>query len=237
MAFNEQFKRLITLRWPILKAAVFGLSWFLLPFWLFLLVAFYLYFVPVAQSGSMIVPFAALLVLSAVEPVTLWGILIFGAMFFYVLLIKDLLLIDRKSAYEMLVFAVVFFLLKDFYMKLGGEFGGWTLFYSFLCAAAIGLLMAGFIGFSEEKGTSFARLRRPTGMLIFLLSWQFLIAGLFLPTDFIYQSVIVFVAEIPLIDLVPACFSRGLTRAKALVASSAVLSMLVIALASSRWTL
>jgi hypothetical protein len=85
-----------------------------LPFWLFLIVALYLYFVPITGAHKVSAPFFVLLLISLFESQGILDAIIFAAIFYFILLIKDLLIIDRRSAYESSYFRIcscgVFFL-------------------------------------------------------------------------------------------------------------------------------
>ena len=96
----------------LLRAGVFGFAWLLLPFSLFVLVALYLYFSPLAQSRGLAWSFFVLLLLMFLEPVGPLFAVIFGAIFFYILLIKEFVLIDRASAHEVTVLALSFLLIR-----------------------------------------------------------------------------------------------------------------------------
>jgi len=211
----------------VLKAAIFALAWFFLPFWLFLLIALYLYFFPLSQSGSVAVPFLVLLFLCLIEPSGILFTLVFGTIFFYILVIKDLLVIDRKSAYEILVFALSFLTLRSFYDRLGGGIGGSSLLYSFLIAIVIAFLVESFW---QSK-------RNVISWLLFMTIWQLLIAGLFLPVDFVYQAVIIFLALVIPVDLIPQYLSGDFIPEKIFAVSSAIFAALVIVLASAHWGL
>ncbi len=47
----------------VLRSVIFGVAWWALPFWLFLLVALYLYFVPITGASKVSVPFFVLLLI------------------------------------------------------------------------------------------------------------------------------------------------------------------------------
>ncbi len=229
----------------LLRAAIFSLAWFLFPFWLFALVALYLYFIPPFQTGRLLWPFAALMILAFIEPANLLFLVIFLAVFYYLLLIKDLLLIDRKSAYEILIFILSFFLLRDFYRAFSDGVSGWGIWCAFLFSALFGALASRFMSvFSlgdpvapDSVSRTKHPIRRITAWLTFLLSWQFLILGLFLPLDFIYQSAIVFLVLALTIDFASGRYLGDTIRSKILGTSITVFALLVIILASARWGL
>jgi hypothetical protein len=222
----------------LLRAAIFALAWYFFQggwFWLFALIALYLYFVPPFQAGRLLWPFIALLILAFAEPANPAFIIIFAAIFYYLLLIKDLLLIDRKSAYEILIFILSFFLLHDFYRASGGGLSGWGIWYTFLLAILLGILASRFMtSLSSGDSQPHARI---TPWLIFLLSWQFLILGLFLPLDFIYQSAIIFLILALIIDFGCSQYLGELTRVRILTTGITIFAFLVIILTSARWGL
>jgi hypothetical protein len=213
------------------------LAWIFLPFWLFFLISLYLYFVPIFRSGKLAVPFFILLILSYLQPTGwIFGI-IFGIVFYLTLLIKGLLLIDRRSAYEFLVLALSFLLVRDFYLRFAMGIGGTALLFSFIVAAAFALLLNSFVRCFREEVTESEGVARAAIWLSFLIFWQIMIAGLFLPADFIYQSVIVFLIAVLLTDLIPEYLFGGLSRAKILTATTVTFGLFVIVLGSGRWGL
>jgi hypothetical protein len=234
----EKLKSILRrIHWSLLlKAVIFAAAWLVLPFWAFILAALYLYFVPPPQSGTVLVPFLVLLLLMFFEPSGLLFAAIFGFFFFYILLIKNLMLIDRKAAYEVTVLFLVFLLFRDFFMKEGGSFNAFSFFFSWCVAVLVGFLVSGFIRAFEE-GQKHRSVRRAATWLSALLVWQLLIGGLFLPLDFVYQTILVFLASMLVIDLIPQHLFNESSQRKILVTSSAVFILLVLVLGSARWGL
>jgi len=221
----------------VLKAAIFAVAWFALPFWLFALVALYLYFTPFPGSAKVALPFLVLLLISAFEGPSVGFALIFGILFYGILLIKDLLIIDRKSAYQILILVLSYLLFRIFFMNVGGDFGGLSLFYSFFVAGIFSLMLSSFIGNFSDAFRDTRPFQRTINWMSFILMWQLLIVGLFLPLDFVYQSAIVFLLSMVLIDLLPSYIFGQLSRVKTLVSSSAIFVLLTIIVASARWGL
>ena len=162
-----------------------------------------------------------LLLLTFLEPAGLLFAVIFGLVFFYVLLIKDLVLIDRKSAYEITIFFLAFLLFLDFYERQGGSINDASLFYSFIAALLVGFLIWNFIR-CFSGGEQRPPLHKAAIWLSTLVIWQFLIVGLFLPVDFVYQTIITFIGSIFVIDLVPQYLFGESSRTKVLVTLSIV---------------
>jgi hypothetical protein len=225
-----------------LKAILFGVAWWALPFWLFLLLALYLYFVPMTGAGKVSVPFFVLLLVSLFQNQSILAALIFGIIFYFIILIKDLLIIDRRSAYEIIMLVLSYLLVRSFFVRSGGSLGGWTLVYGLIVAWAVSAMIASFVkNFSAAPETANSRegrsFHRMLGWMTFILMWQLLIVGLFLPLNFLYQSAIVFLAAIVMIDLVPQYVFGELSRAKVLATGSVIFALLVIIAASARWAL
>jgi hypothetical protein len=227
----------------VLKAFLFAATWLVLPFWLFLLIALYLYFVPFSGAAKVAAPFFVLLILTLFEGQNLFFAIIIGIIFYCIALIKDLLIIDRKSAYEILVLVLSYLLLRTFFIKEGDDFGGLSLMYSFLVAGALSIMISGFIknfSITDADGAALPEARyfyRAIGGISFLAMWQLLIVGLFLPLDFLYQSAVIFLIAALFIDLVPHYVFGELSRRKAIATSIVVFTLLVIVLASARWIL
>ncbi len=219
------------------KAAAFAVAWFFLPYWLFFIFGVLLYFVPTDQAGSAAGPFLAILVLTASVERSLFFLVSFGILFYIVLAVKQLLIVDRRFAYEAAVLFITFLLLQTFYIKVGSGLHAPSLFGAFLIAAIFGVLMGSFLSCFDQGAPDRKGLRRSIACLSALILWQILIAGLFLPLDFTYQSVVVFLVAALMTDLLPEYFFRSLSRKKVLTALSAIFAFLALVLGSARWNL
>jgi hypothetical protein len=226
----------------LLKAVIFGVAWWALPFWLFLIVALYLYFVPITGAGKVSAPFFVLLLLSIFQNQSVVAAVIFGVIFYFIILIKDLLIIDRRSAYEILMLVLAYLLMRSFFIKTGGALDGWTIIYGLVAAWAISAMTMSFIkNFSVPQEAVNLReaksFHRMLGWMTFLLTWQLLVIGIFLPLNFLYQSAIVFLVLMVILDLVPQYVFGELSRTRVLATAMVLFSLLVIITASARWTL
>jgi hypothetical protein len=201
--------------------------------------------VPLSQTKIAAAPFVAIMALCLVQPAGWFFAVIFGALFWYTLLIKDLYIIDRKSAYEMLAIALTFLLVRVFYLDMGAQAGALSVLCAFIVAGLFAGLVSGFIGrFShdaetptEEAAIAQKPLRRTATLISFLLFFQLLIVGLFLPLDFIYQSVVVFLFGTLIIELFPYYLFGNFSRTKLLTTASVIFALLVLVLGSARWRL
>jgi hypothetical protein len=231
--FRSLARRLYSFRYVVLKALIFGAAWYLLPAWLFVFVALYFYFVPFFRTGKFLPSFIAVLAIYFLAPATLAYALVGAILFGWLLGIRDLLFIDRRLAYEVLVLGLVFFLLRLFYMAneiiSGGSFLGAFLMAILLSWMLYALMRAPGIGSKEGQGGHPAIM----GWLSMLFFWEILTICLFLPLDFIYQSVIAFLLAVPVIDFLPAWFWGQFSRSKGLAMASVVFGGLVLVLASA----
>ena len=225
----------------VLKAVIFAVAWWALPFWLFLLFALYLYFIPMTGAGRVSVPFFVLLLITLLQKPGIIFAVIFGVVFYFLLLVKDLIIIDRRTAYEVLMLVLSYLLMRGFFLNVGGSFGWWSLLDSAVAAVAVSALVTSFIkNFStapEDSAREARSFRHMLGWMTFLLMWQLLMVGLFLPLDFLYQSAIIFLVAVIILDLVPQYVFGELTRIKVLATGTVLFALLVIVLSSARWTL
>ncbi len=235
------------IHWSLLaRVLVFALAWLYLPFWIFLLLALYCYFVPAFHAGRLFILFFTLLVLCYVEPSNAGGgagaivmAIIFGAIFYYLLLKKDLLLIDRVAAHELLVLVLSFFLFREFFMAFAQGPTGAALVWAFLTALLWSRLLNNFMTrkfedmlFQENYPLA---LRRTAAWLGCILMAQALIVVLFLPLNFIYQSTTVFLVAALLIELLPDHAAGILTNEKIRLTGTAVFALLVVVLTAAKW--
>jgi hypothetical protein len=224
----------------LLRAAIFGFAWLVLPFWLFLILALYLYFVPFFEIKKLAVPFLAVIFFAAIEPKGTLLAVIFAAIFYLTLGIKDLIFIERKPAYETLVLLLAFFAIINFFSHFDSWDGGWP----FLCVLAAGvlifLLTRGFLNYGTENGPIDAeRFRRGSvfGAIVGLVSSQIIIAALFLPLNYLYQSALAFLVVALAVEFSSDCLGGRLTRRVVLANLSIFLAFAVIILESANWTL
>ena len=226
----------LSLKGSIIRAAIFALAWAFCPFWLFFLIALYLFFVPFSQIKSVIVPFLVLLALTALQSTGFYAAVIFGLIFWYILLIKEFYIVDRKSAYEILVLVLTYLLFRVFYLRVGWGFGAGAIFFALIVAAIVGAFFSSFV--KNFGGENRRLLRQVTAFTAFLVIFELLIAGLFLPLDFVYQSSIIFILAALFMELSSKyLFFGNLLRRRVLVVSSAAFVLLVIMLSSARWGL
>jgi hypothetical protein len=222
----------------LLKTAVFGLSWYFLPAWLFCLIGIYLYFLPIFHWSKFVPPFVALIVLGLLESQSVWFAFVYAGLFLWLFLIRDLLFIDRKPAYEILVIAISFFLTRKIYSILALDRGGALPVFLFM-SIIIGWMIGSLAQFyNEDFDVRDSTLRPRIGMwLSSLFLLQIFLAIFYLPLDFIYQSVAAFLFVVLLADIIPLYFAEGFSREKILLSLSVIFSVLILVFASAQWGL
>ncbi len=90
------------------RAGIAGLAWWLLPFWLFFVVANGLYWASWFQAKTFIIPLLAVLLLAAISLPSLWAAACIGIIFFLMLGAKELTFIHRVWIYELLGIVLLF---------------------------------------------------------------------------------------------------------------------------------
>jgi hypothetical protein len=229
------------IHWPLLvRAVVFTLAWWYLPAWLFCVAAAAIYFWPLLGTLNNLPAFLALVGIALATPGSVFAGLLYGVLCYYLLLIKDYLVVDRKSARTMLAMALCFFLFLEFFSVWHAGFSSLGILWAWIIAIAFGLLLNGVI--SPRRGkevndeqVSARRLRHAAVGVSTLLFFETLMICLFLPVDFMYQSIIAFLAAAFLLDLVPAYFFRELDLRRVRTTAMAVFTLLVITMASATW--
>ncbi len=226
-----------TIPWSLaLKAAAFGLGWYILPFWSFLLLGLGMYFIPLFQPVRLLLPFLLAVSFAAVLPYSPWAAVMLGVIFFFILGIKDLIFIRRGAAYETLVFLLLFLIFLNYFARFSvwNDWAGLAL--GILAAAASAFLLRGFILYRVPAAGEWTRRKR---FLLFslagLLLWQWQTVLLFLPLNFFYQTAILFLGAVALIELFLAYAQEELTKRKILVHFSFFFVLSSFILAANSW--
>lgn len=231
---RNKAKAAYTLRGLILKAAVLGLGWLFLPFYAFLLLAVYFYFVPFFQQFKLLVPFILTIAVTASLPYEIWFAFFIGLLFFLILGIKNLVLVNRFENHQLTVFLLLFLI----FLSLFSHFESWQAW-----TASAALLGTGFsFFFLFEELADYTRERSERKKLIVaalgaLLIWQGASVIIFLPLNYFYQTAILFLSAIIMADLFLEYIAKKLDRRKILSDFSIFFAMASIILASANWGL
>ena len=134
--------------------------------------------------------------------------------------------------------ALSFFLFREFFSAWQSGISPWALVLAWVVALAFGALMNGVIVARRGKEIDDQNSRRPRRAVVGIFAlflFEILIVCLFLPLDFMYQSIIAFLAAALLLDLVPPYFFHETEPRRIRTTSIAFAALLVIVLASAKW--
>ena len=228
-------KRLTALQGVLIKGAIFCLAWYLFPAWLFIPIALALYFAPFFNSGKFLAFFFAILGIYFLAPGTLAYALIGGFLLAWLLALKELFFIDRQTIGETLVLAITFFLFRTFFLRYT-IIGAGAIIGSLIVAAMIGwmirVLEESF--FRDSVETAVVEIKS-TPWISALIIWQGIVVGLFMPLDFLYQSIIIFLLAVLVIDCSVTAAWKNLSREKILRTASFVFAVLVLVITAAPW--
>jgi len=226
------------IHWSLLiRAVIFAVAWWYLPAWLFAIVACGIYFVPSFDSKKNLPAFLALLGVSLATTPTVLMAVIYAALCYYLLLIKDFYVIDRKSARAMLAMALSFFVFRQFFFSWQSGLSAGSLAWAWIVAFVFGVLVNGVImarrgiEVDDKEGR---RPRRTAVGVATMLIFEVLVICLFLPVDFVYQSIIAFLVAALLLDFVPAYFFRELDARRIRTTAMGLAALLIVVLASAK---
>jgi hypothetical protein len=216
----------------VAKAAIIGAVWLYLPFWLFILAALYFYFIPFFRPFKFAAAFLIFLVLAGILPFYWWVAAILAIIYALILGVKDLVFIDRRFAYETLVFFLFFLAFAVYFLN-----------YHFLEGSAVlaSVLMTIFGYFLIKNLMDYlkinvsGRLKRTASFLIVFLVAEIIFVLLLLPFDFYPRLALGFLFFVFLVDLVLSYLEAKLTNRKILIDFTIFFAMAVIILASVNW--
>lgn len=224
-----------TIPWSLLaKALVLAALWPVLPYWLFLFLALGFYFIPFFEPRRLFLPLALFLFFAAFLTPSYSSALLLGLIFFLILGIKNLVIVDRTAAYEALFFVLFFLTALGFFGSFESPAG--QLFAASAAAALVfALLLKGFLRFSPEFMALTGRERFLITVLPGIIVWQWLLAVLILPMNHFYQTALVFLGGAALAELMRAYINRSLERRKILAYFSVFFAVVAIVLAANSW--
>ncbi len=207
-----------------LRSGAAAIAFLALPFWVFLAVAAYVYFVPWFRARLLVREFTLTMVIAAMLPSTAWSTIAIFAVFALMLGVKDLIIVERGRGYELLAILLSFLIVTAVFHVPASE--SWKSAGPFLlmglAGVAIGLLLAR-MPFESEKGT----LGIEAAVAGFLIAEAGAVL-LFLPIGFFYQTVVLFSLAAALLILLPA-YREGKAGRSLLLASFGFAGAVVLA--------
>jgi hypothetical protein len=218
----------------LLRAGVLAVVWLALPYWVFLVLALVFYFTPLFQSRRLLLPLGLFLVFAAFLPYGFWSALLLMFIFFLILGIKNLIVVDRAAAYETLYFVLFFLAALGFTSRFPSPSGQ-------LFAASAGvslvyaLLLKNFLLFSPGFAALTSREKFFITALAGMIIWQWLLGVIFLPMNFFYQTALMFLGGVVLGELLFAYGDKSLGRRKILAYFSVFFVVVAILLAANDW--
>jgi len=231
---RHKAKTVFSLRGLLFKSCVFGLSWLLLPFWVFFFVAVYLYAIPFFQTSSLLAPFILTIVVSAIIPYGFLYAFFLGLLFFLLLGIKNLILVNRFESHQLMVSLLLFLI---FFSMFSG-FDNWQRWT--VTVALFGAGLSFFFLFKELADYVVEHSKQKkiliAGIGSFLL-WQFASILVFLPLNHFYQTALLFLSSVIMTDVFLEYLAGKLDRRKILNDFSIFFVLVVVILASANWGL
>jgi hypothetical protein len=225
----------------LLKAVLFGLGWLILPSWLFVLSGLFLYLVPFFQPRKLLVPFLSTLALSLILPYDPGWAVFFAGVSFLIFGIKDLIFINRSSAYEFLTLLLVFGAIFSAFSSGAASWHG----FAFL---AMGVIAALFVAFVLEllrykssdmliEGSQRRSLEHKAIFISGFLLWQLGIGVAFLPLNLFYQTALLFLVAALMLELIVDWSEGDLSPRTLLFHFSVFFVFAVLLFASAEWGL
>ncbi len=230
---------IVSLRGLFLKAGALGFLWLFLPFWIFLAASFYFYFFPFFQPLRLALPFFLTLVTAAIrqpaDPGNFWFGLFLAALFFLILGIKNLIFVNRFGAHQLLVFFLLFLSFLSFFSGFE-TWQRWLVSLFALGVSAVFLLLAKEL--ADYYFPHVSSSRRRTFLTIglgALFIWQLCLTLLFLPLNYFYETALLFLSAVLLLDVLLEHLKSQLNRKKVLTDFSIFFVFATIVLASAKW--
>lgn len=203
-----------------------------LPFWLFAILAAYLYFIPPFRPGYFLPQFLLFGFFSVILPPGIMSALALGAVFSLLLGIKDLVFINRETAYELLMFLLLFLAAISGYSAVD-NWAGWGMLFLPPVLGVIYALLARELPFRDPPREHRAGAVSVLGGFLIVESALVL---LFLPLDFLYQAAL-FMLFVILLAFLEMRVKSGEVSMKGILtafAPFAILAALVLLLNSWR---
>lgn len=174
----------------IFKSFIIGLSWVFLPFWLFLIIVLFIYFIPIFRINSLLFQLLIFIFLAKIISFSFWNFLLISILFFLILGIKDLIIIRRAVAYEFLGLLIFFILGLKFFERINIEFNWSNIILSLFFSISFFLFLKNKIFFEKSfDELNYFNFKIGLSIMAFLI-WQLILILNFLPINFYLQTAI-----------------------------------------------
>ena len=215
------------------KAIVAGLAWVYFPWWLSLFVILGIYFIPLFQTGQLLMPFLLALILGWVLPENIFSGLAIATQIFLILGIKDFIFINRKWAMQVL--SALFLAEAGVAIYFGLD--NW-LFSSFVDSFLFGLLY--YLVGSKLLDVSSERSGVGNKSVVVILGFvlaQIAFALYFLPVASMYKSLILILASLIFFESQNFYFSGILSKNKIISYGIFFVGLLIVIFSAVSWGL
>lgn len=221
----------------LVRSAIAALLWLYAPSWVFVLFAFYFYFNPFFQPWKILASFLVFLALTLLAPSFsgFWWYgeaLLVGAAFYLILGVKDLVIVDRQAAYQILRTGLLLVIFTLFFWW-GQSQDASFLWRLLLLFASLFFLYREYFSSVLEQESSRTFLAAFSTLFLFetawILSW--------LPIGFLNATAITILAAFMLNDFILHHYKRNLSRKILLTNFTVFLFSLLIIFLFSDWSI
>lgn len=208
----------------LLKPLLVAAAWLILPWWVFLVVALYCYLVPLFRPFALAPAFLVFLFMTLAAPRGLFQAAYAALVLALIFGIKDLVIVNRKAAYQLLVFLISF----AGCLLLFATFAAWSAPSAFLSLAFLSLAWFWFVTDATEE-QHIPTLPPAIAALIF---FEIGVAMFFLPISFFPQAALLFFASALLFEAATDLKSLTFKQVSIWGGGYAAMALLVVLLAS-----
>jgi hypothetical protein len=208
----------------LLKPLLVAVAWLVLPWWAFLAVALYCYLVPFFRPLSLAPAFLIFLFIALSAPVGFFQAIYAGVVLALIFGIKDFLIVNRRSAYQLLVFLISF----AGSLLLFGTFMTWSVPASFSSLALSCLLWLWLVRSDPERQD--VSMLHPA--IAALLLFEIGTVMFFLPVNFFAQAALFLFSSALLFEAATNMKALTLKQASVWAGGYAAISLLVVLLES-----
>ncbi len=223
------------IHWSLsVKALAFALAWFFLPFWLFLLLALGLYLTPLFQSVRLALPLLATLFLAGVsETGNIWVAVSLGLVFYLLLGVKDLVLVNRGIALRTCIYLLLFLGVIRFCAAVANWEGAGVFLAPVLPALALFFLLRQLFRLepSPTPGGIPPAVAAAIGALLF---WEAAWVAILLPLAPLHQAAVLFISVAMAIEFLVGSLRQNLTRSTVVTNSLLLLALYIIILIAAK---
>jgi hypothetical protein len=223
----------------IFKSALLAFAWIIFPHWLFLITIALIYFFPVFRPGTMLFPLFLFFLISFILPHNFLGFLLITILLFLILGIKDLIIVNRFYAYELLGFFIFLIFSFIFFQKFGQVFVLKSIIYSFLFVLAFYLFFKKIFNLSiANLGIEIDQKRFKIFLAVFsFFIWQIIFLLNFLPFNFYLQTGMLALFIMIGMDFILNCFLNKIKTANILFLTFSFLFLFIFILLFNKWSL